>query len=349
MNRYGKVLQIAFTYMGTVVGAGFATGQEILQFFTRYGWPAAGTILFATVLFIWLGTKMMLMSAETGARSYEDLNITLFGSRAGEWISLFTLLMLFGVTTVMLAGAGSLLEEHVRIPYGAGLLITLLLTYVLLHRGMDAILTVNSVVVPIMLLFTGAVVWTTFHLPGSGAWLHLPSTASPWRVAFSPILYASYNLAMAQAVLVPLGSTIRDRRTLLAGGVLGGIGIGVMLFACHYALSAQMPSVLHYEIPMGHLIRPLGQTVQLLYVLVIFGEILTTFLSNVYGLALQLETRTRLGRQTLILLILAACYPVSQIGFSRLLAVLYPLFGIVSMAWFVMIVRRRNAWRSRQS
>ena len=27
-----RVLQIAFTYIGTIVGAGFATGREILQF-----------------------------------------------------------------------------------------------------------------------------------------------------------------------------------------------------------------------------------------------------------------------------------------------------------------------------
>lgn len=32
MKQAFRVLQIAFTYIGTVVGAGFATGQEILQF-----------------------------------------------------------------------------------------------------------------------------------------------------------------------------------------------------------------------------------------------------------------------------------------------------------------------------
>ena len=33
MKQAFRVLQIAFTYIGTVVGAGFATGQEILQFY----------------------------------------------------------------------------------------------------------------------------------------------------------------------------------------------------------------------------------------------------------------------------------------------------------------------------
>lgn len=34
MKSHVRTLQIAFTYIGTIVGAGFATGQEILKFFT---------------------------------------------------------------------------------------------------------------------------------------------------------------------------------------------------------------------------------------------------------------------------------------------------------------------------
>ena len=62
-----QVLQVAFTYMGTVVGAGFATGQEILQFFTRFGNLAALTILLTTIFICWLGTKIMLLANEIQA------------------------------------------------------------------------------------------------------------------------------------------------------------------------------------------------------------------------------------------------------------------------------------------
>jgi uncharacterized membrane protein YkvI len=343
MRKINQILQVAFTYMGTIVGAGFATGKEILLFFTRYGWIATLTIAAATALFVWLGIKLMRLASEIGASSYEDLNKELFGARMGEWVSFFTLIVLFGVTSVMLAGAGSLFEEHLGMPYQLGLLLSLLLTYILLHKGMNAILAVNSIVVPIMLAFTCAIVWTTGRLPGSGQWIELTG-GYPWHKAwFAPILYVSFNLAMAQAVLVPLGSTIKDKSVLFWGGLCGGAGIGAMLVACHYALSAQMPGITKFEIPMGHLIGPLGHSVQFMYLIVIFGEILTTFLSNVYGLALQLEQRTHLGLRILIPAILAGCYIISQIGFGRLLEVLYPSFGLVSLVWFVMIMWRRRA------
>ena len=36
-NTGVSTLKVAAAYIGTVVGAGFATGQEILQFFNRFG------------------------------------------------------------------------------------------------------------------------------------------------------------------------------------------------------------------------------------------------------------------------------------------------------------------------
>lgn len=60
------------------------------------------------MLFIWLGGKMMIIASEIGAKSYEDLNIALFGDRYGKWISHFMLIVLLGVTAVMLAGAGTI-------------------------------------------------------------------------------------------------------------------------------------------------------------------------------------------------------------------------------------------------
>jgi uncharacterized membrane protein YkvI len=46
----------------------------------------------------------------------------------------------------------------------------------------------------------------------------------------------------------------------------------------------------------------------------------------------------------LVPIILLGCYLISQIGFGRLLEVLYPLFGVVSLVWFVALIYRRRVW-----
>lgn len=343
MRKGSQIVRIAFTYIGTVVGAGFASGQEILQFFTRYGWIATLTIALSTVLFIWVGIKLMLMAHTLKATSYEDLNRVIFGPKIGNWISLFTMIVLFGITTVMLAGGGTVFEEQLHLSYQTGLLVTLVLSYLVLSRGIGAIMTVNSIVVPIMLLFSVVIVVYTWHSPSSGNWLRITTDDSLGKIWFAPFLYTAFNLAMAQAVLVPMGSAIARRSDLYWGGLIGGAGIGMLLLSAHYALSAQMPGIAQYEIPMGNIINRLGSVPQIAYLLVIYGEIFTTFIADAYGLSLQLQQRTKLNRKFLLLCILGLSYLVSQIGFKTLLAALYPVFGLISVVWLVLMI-----WRDRK-
>ncbi|RXZ80167.1 hypothetical protein EBB07_19610 [Paenibacillaceae bacterium] len=339
MRFYYSVLQIALTYIGTVVGAGFASGQEILQFFTRFGYWGALTIVISTGIFIWLGAKMMLISSHISAKSYEDLNKALFGKTVGRWVSLFMLIMLLGVSGVMLAGAGSIFSEHLNFSYQSGLLITLAACFLLLRKGLSAILAVNTIVVPVMLLFTILVFADTLHNPGANRWLILTSDHSPWAAWAAPFLYTAFNLSMAQAVLVPLGATVKDRKAIIAGAWLGGIGIGFMLLVGHIALSAHMPGITQFAIPMGGIARELGQKVQWIYLFLIFSEIFTTLIADIYGLSLQLNERLKWSRSVVILAILAVCYLLSQLGFGTLLSTLYPLFGFVSLGWLLLLIR----------
>ncbi|GAB6988659.1 YkvI family membrane protein [Paenibacillus pini] len=338
MKNFIRVLQIAFTYIGTVVGAGFATGQEILQFFTQYGKWATLTIFLATAMFIWLGTKMMMMSRRISARSYEDLNKHLFGPKAGGYISIIMLFILIGVNSIMLAGAGSVFMEHLNLHYQTGLILTIIGTYFLLNRGMNAIMNMNSIVVPMMLTLSVLIVVSTVHLPNANRFLTLTTDHHMFAVWLAPLLYTAFNLVMAQAVLVPLGSKTESIQVVKWGGILGGIGVGFMLLAAHIALSAQMPGILQFEIPMGSIAFQLGAIVQIIYIVLIFMEIFTTFVADIYGVTLQLQQRLSLSPKLISIIVMMICYMLSQIGFSSLLSVLYPLFGCLSMLWAIKLI-----------
>ncbi|MBN3522754.1 YkvI family membrane protein [Paenibacillus apiarius] len=342
MKNMLRVLQVAFTYTGTVVGAGFATGQEILQFFTAYGWWAPLTIGLATMLFVWLGTKLMVLSHHIQAKSYEDVNKVLFGERVGASISLFTMVVIICVNSVMLAGAGSVFVEHLNMNYQTGLLLTLSASFLIISRGMNAIIKLNSLVVPTMLVFTTLIMIHTLQMPNVGQLLTI-STDKPFYAAWTaPFLYGAFNLAMAQAVLVPLGATMPSKNVIRMGGIIGGIFIGLMLLTGHFALSAQMPGITQFDIPMGQIASGLGITAQLIYVLLIFSEIFTTLVSDVYGVTLQLHQRTGTNKNVIIFCIMLFCYIVSQFGFRSLMSFLYPLFGMFSLVWLYLLMRTAN-------
>jgi uncharacterized membrane protein YkvI len=141
---------------------------------------------------------------------------------------------------------------------------------------------------------------------------------------------------------ISLYATSPDVRTIKLGGLIGGIGITLMLWIGHIALSAHMPGIAQYEIPMGHIITPLGPWVYMMFIFIIYAEIFTTLIADLYGLSLQLEQRTSIRRQFIVITLLIICYMVSQIGFRTLLSTLYPLMGLISLLWLIVIMFKRR-------
>lgn len=59
MKDFKEILVVAFAFVGVVVGAGFATGQEVLQFFTSHGSNSIWGILL-TGLLVTLGGMFVM-------------------------------------------------------------------------------------------------------------------------------------------------------------------------------------------------------------------------------------------------------------------------------------------------
>lgn len=280
----------------------------------------------------------MLIAHRIGASSYHQFNRYVFGRKAGLWINGFTLFTLLCTTGVMLAGSGALFAQQLGGFYQIGIIGTALLVYLITSRGMQAIMAVNTLVVPLMLGFTILIGIHTFLMNGTASFsLTEPSPVSGWALA--PFLYVAFNLSLALAVLVPLGSAIRDPRVLVGGSIIGGMGLGILLLLSNYALLVHGPDIAQAEVPMAMVVVPLGPLVQWLFSLVILAEIFTTLVGNVFGLARQLQTlpQFRAEPRMLIAGLLMVCYVISQFGFSTLVHHLYPLFGYLGAGTLLMI------------
>ncbi|MFD1177717.1 hypothetical protein ACFQ3W_15605 [Paenibacillus puldeungensis] len=339
-RRWVEIFQIAATYIGTVVGAGFASGQSIMQFFTVYGAFGGIGIFIATILFMWIGTKMMVLAHRIKAFSYQEFNNYLFGSVFGKIANLLTFIILMGITAVMLSGTGSIFEEQLGLPYQLGIVISIAIAFLVMTKEMSGVLVVNSLVVPMMLLFTALIAIRVVDADGILRMIDWQQV-NHYKLFLSPFVYAALNFAFIQAVMVPLGSEIKDESTLKWGGLWGGIGLGGMLLIYHFAMNSRMPEIWNLEIPMGEIVRDLGPFLHILFLFVIYGEIFTTLVGNVFGIARQIQSLFELPKKAVILAILLACFIISQAGFAYLMTYLYPLFGYMGMLLLVFLVVKR--------
>lgn len=53
--KFNDEISLGFIYIGTLIGAGFASGQEIMSFFTIYGKGGLLGIIVVSVFFFILG------------------------------------------------------------------------------------------------------------------------------------------------------------------------------------------------------------------------------------------------------------------------------------------------------
>ncbi len=340
-QRTIQAIRIGFTYIGTVVGAGFASGQEIFQFFAVYGFYGFWGILVSFILFSWLGTRMMVISAKLKATSYEEFNNFLFGPRLGRWMSLFVGIILFGVITAMLSGTGAMAEEQLGISFHVGVILTSILAFFVIVHGMEGILSINSLVVPLMLVFMILIAINCFWLDPSNSIFHDLSLESGKSWWVSAITYVAFNLAMSQAVLVPLGAEIQDEKTLRLGGWIGGIGLGLMLGISYLAMQLYFLQVKELEIPMAFIIHQLGIIFKVLFLVVMWGEIFTTLIGNIYGLAVNIQKVFSFQLSVISALIFLCAYLCSLVGFPVLIRYLYPAFGYCGLLVLILLIIRK--------
>jgi uncharacterized membrane protein YkvI len=334
MKLWRKSVQVAATYIGTVVGAGFASGQEILAFFTRYGHAGTIGILLATLLFVWLGYKMMILAHRMRTPSYESFNQRLFGSVIGRTMNVIVFLTLFGVTTVMLAGAGSVLEEKFSIPYLVGTAATAGIALLVLRKGLEQLMAVNVIVVPAMVLFSLLILLDG----GTDASLAI-QPPEDYHFLWKTVLYASFNLAMAQSVLIPIGYSIREPVVLLRAAVIGGAVLGFMLLVVHTAMLGNWQEVIELDVPILFITDTWNEWLQLFFVFVLFSEIFTTLISNAFGIGQQICELVTINEQRVYLVLFLAALGLCLVGYSELLMFLYPLFGYLGLSTLV-----RMAW-----
>lgn len=331
-------IQVASVYVGTVVGAGFATGREIVEFFTQYGLFGIAGISIAGLLFILLGTKMMILSKRIDANSYQELNIFLFGRFIGRFVNLLMLFVLLGITSVMLSGAGAIFEEQLGLSKQLGMILTIILTTFVMLYGIKGLFRVNVVVVPMLILFSVMIAAQSLHIHEFQLIVIENPRTVQWIV--SALSYAAFNLTLAAAVLVPLAKEVKDEVVLIRGGVLGGALLTLILLTSHISLST-LPNVASYDVPMAEVMKTTFFAFYFIYIAVIYGEVFTSVIGNLFGLERQLLQYVNVRRMVMITLILFISVIISQVGYSSLLTLLYPLFGKIALVVLVLMIIKK--------
>lgn len=312
-----------YNYIGALIGAGFASGQEILTFFVKYGkWGFLGVIL-AAVAFGIFAQYITDSAYKRKCFDYVELTRKMAGNRVSEALSWVTLAFSLGVYIVMMSCFGELANILFGINKMAGtavisvfcaLVFTSAQKNVLRFNGILGLFTVVGIIVAIFYMLAVREQQTFFNnvraVAESGA-------------------YVGYNVLGTGVVLCRTAKEMKHKYEPMFVGILSCIMMFVMMSGEFVLLSMYNNRISLGELPMLTMAMRYGGCITVLYSLMLVGALITTALAD--GLTIIEISSKYVGKKICIFIMCALGIFSSNAGFSRLIGSVYRVLGYVGI------------------
>ncbi|MDD6796021.1 MAG: transporter [Clostridiaceae bacterium] len=334
-KEFLKIFQVSVVFIGTIVGAGLASGKEITQFFTSFGIKSFLGIIFCGVFYIVMGSIISKISISYNLNSYSDVMKLISPNMLGNFTGVITTLYLISSASIILAGSGALINQFFGIPKIIGSLIMLALAAFFLLRGTDGLIEVNSFIVPALIITMTTILVLYFVFCNDMISIDNISSFEPKKsgIIISTILYAGYNTLCSSGVLVPLSKQMKKPKIMITGICFGALGLTILCCVINLMLTINQPYIYEYEIPLLFVAKRFGPVIQALLLMIIWLEMFSTEVSDVYSISKTLEQTFHIEFKKGIFIVLAFALPISQVGFTNLISTLYPMFGVLSLVF----------------
>jgi uncharacterized membrane protein YkvI len=236
-------------FQGVVIGGGYGTGREIVEYFMRFG--AIGGLLGMFVVTVPVWAIILAVTFEF-ARKFETYDYrSLLRMLLGRYWIVFELLYLVLMVIVLAvvgSAAGVLLRDYFGIPYAIGVFLMLFAVGFLTFKGSGLIertFSVWSIVIYLVYLVFLVVAVLRFGEDIS-ANLSRGEILPGWGVA--AFKYGLYNMCVIPAILFCVRH-VETRRQAVSAGVIAAF-VGLLPAALFYvAILAAYPGVVAQELP----------------------------------------------------------------------------------------------------
>lgn len=350
---------VASVWMGTHFGPGVASGTQLNQYYVGFGIPGIIMTLVAMALLGFALYCSMEFSRIYKAYDYESWVTKLFNNK--YVVILFD--VSFFVTIISAAGGSlnaiaTLLQDFWGINYWVGVGIVIVVSMLLCAFGAELVRKSSAymmfVVVGVLLLIMALVIAAgDADLKGAvenqAANLGADMSASNWlKALWQAIIYGSFQATIV-ANIASVADTLPDRRESRRAAITGYIAnTGLLLVLCMMLFSfTNVYAVTKEALPFYSILARLNMGwLTTVYIIVVFIAVISTVVGFAFaGVARFGKYYRPTGKKHLahplrdalfVLVLLAACAAISQVGIMNLVKYGYSLLGYINL--FVIIL-----------
>lgn len=327
-----NVLKVVFVIIGTLIGAGFASGQEVYLFFFSYGMKGLIGILISSIIIGVVIYSTFNILNKYKINTYKDfLNILIpknikLKIIANFIINIFILITFF----IMIAGFGAYFEQEIGINRLVGSLVLAIITFIVFMTSIKGVVKVNELLVPILIGFIfiiGIISIKDTHI------LNLENyviRTNYTNFALSAVLYSSYNSILLIPVLITLNNYVKNKKQIFYISFISAI-VTILLSVIIFLLLVRVDvDISKLEMPVVYVVSNIFKIWRYIYGVIILGSIFTTAIS--LGVSfLQNTAKNKKGYTQIAIIMCITSVIISKFGFSNLVSLLYPIFGYLGL------------------
>lgn len=332
-----NIIKIVMVIMGTLIGAGFASGREIYLFFLQYGHMGQIGIIVSgimTSIIIYLVLKKVKEKQISNYFEFlEDINPK--GKVINKIILIIVNSFLLISFYIMIAGFSAYIKQIYKVPIYFSSIFFALICYVVFQKSLQGMMKINSYLVPFLLfliLYLG--IKNIPYLLQMENLIQIETQAKGFFI--SSLLYASYNSIILIPVLVTVKDYIKNNRQIKLLSFFSGFLIIILSFVIYGLLLKGQFFIQELEMPLLEITLEFGKIFQYIYGIVIMVSIFTSAISTGYSFLENVSKNTKEYKRNLIVMCIVGIF-VSNIGFSNLVQILYPLFGVLGFLQIILL------------
>lgn len=334
-----NIFKVIFVIIGTLIGAGFASGREIYLFFGKYGEYGKIGIILSGILTGIIIYRVLELTKMYEINTYNKLleRINWKHRKLNKFINIIVNAFLLISFYIMIAGFSAYIAQTYDIAIYISSSIFVIISYIIFKKSIQGVIKANEVLVPFLILlimYLGIKNIPYMIIKGDGILLEVNSKG--WL--FSSILYASYNSILLIPVLTSLRNYIDSKKGIIKISVISSVVVIILAYLIYGLLLRGEYFCTQLEMPLIEITMQFGIIFKYIYGFVIIASIFTSAISAGYSF-LGNVSKSKKSYDIILLIMCVTGILVSNIGFSKLVEILYPLFGVLGLMQICMILK----------
>lgn len=148
-----NILKVVFVIIGTLIGAGFASGQEIYTFFFSFGCKGMIGIIISSILIGITIYKTLKIIQKNNVGNYKEfLNYLIKSKKIQEIINVIVNIFILASFYIMMAGFGAYLQQELNLNNIVGSGILAILCLIIFKTNIKGFVKINEILIPILIL-----------------------------------------------------------------------------------------------------------------------------------------------------------------------------------------------------